>query len=234
MSDQPFPPEDPKAFLALCAGEWMSLRSSFELSEGDDDWHASEKGELKVSCDQKCEQSVGRLQVVPPSGHTSTLEFSTDGRLAIHGGPDELTGLWRFWPDGSMELTLGVRAHGLAAPDGLDQLYPLGGTAWDLALPLHQQRCRHLVAVLNPVVVHLSPPCTKLSVLGNMPDLSTPEGALAQGLVAFSVDLIARRERAGGAGSLESPKGAKTWKLQCVLSFFGAVDKPNNGGSVKM
>ena len=106
MSDQPFPPEDPKAFLALCAGEWMSLRSSFELSEGDDDWHASEKGELKVSCDQGEDQSIGRLQVVPPSGHASTLEFSTDGRLEIHGGAEELTGLWRFWPDGSMELTL--------------------------------------------------------------------------------------------------------------------------------
>ncbi|MGB0276476.1 MAG: phycobiliprotein lyase, partial [Synechococcus sp.] len=40
MSDQPFPPADPAAFLALCAGEWMSLRSSFELSSGgDDDWH---------------------------------------------------------------------------------------------------------------------------------------------------------------------------------------------------
>jgi len=49
MSDQPFPPADPSAFLALCAGEWMSLRSSFELSSGgDDDWHSSERGELAV------------------------------------------------------------------------------------------------------------------------------------------------------------------------------------------
>ena len=106
MSDHPFPPEDPKTFLTLCAGEWMSLRSSFELSEGDDDWHASERGELKVSYDQGADQSVGRLEVVPPSGHASRLEFSADGRLAILGGAQETTGLWRFWPDGSMELTL--------------------------------------------------------------------------------------------------------------------------------
>ena len=49
MSDQPFPPADAAAFLGLCAGEWMSLRSSFELSSGgDDDWHSSERGELVV------------------------------------------------------------------------------------------------------------------------------------------------------------------------------------------
>ena len=101
MSDHPFPPEDPKTFLTLCAGEWMSLRSSFELSEGDDDWHASERGELKVSYDQGADQSVGRLEVVPPSGHASRLEFSANGRLAILGGAQETTGLWRFWPDGA-------------------------------------------------------------------------------------------------------------------------------------
>ena len=48
MSDQAFPPADPASFLALCAGEWMSLRSSFALSNGDDDWHTSERGELTV------------------------------------------------------------------------------------------------------------------------------------------------------------------------------------------
>ena len=49
MSDQPFPPTDPSAFLALCAGEWMSLRSSFELSSGGDDaWHSSERGSLDL------------------------------------------------------------------------------------------------------------------------------------------------------------------------------------------
>ncbi|MEB3332477.1 MAG: phycobiliprotein lyase [Synechococcaceae cyanobacterium] len=34
MSDTPaFPPADLTAFLALCAGEWMALRSSFELDQ---------------------------------------------------------------------------------------------------------------------------------------------------------------------------------------------------------
>ena len=52
MSEQPFPPADPAAFLALCDGQWMSLRSCFELSrEGDDEWHSSERGELAVRCE---------------------------------------------------------------------------------------------------------------------------------------------------------------------------------------
>ena len=32
---------------------------------------------------------------------------------------------------GAMELTLGVRAVGLCAPDGIDKLYPVGGIPWD-------------------------------------------------------------------------------------------------------
>ena len=36
MSEQAFPPEDPASFLSLCDGEWMSLRSCFELAAGAD------------------------------------------------------------------------------------------------------------------------------------------------------------------------------------------------------
>ena len=51
MSEQAFPPEDPASFLNLCDGEWMSLRSCFELAAGgDDEWHSSERGELTVRC----------------------------------------------------------------------------------------------------------------------------------------------------------------------------------------
>ena len=43
---------------------------------------------------------------------------------------------------GCMELTLGVRAHGLCAPDGVDQTFPVGDRPWDLSLLDDQQRCR--------------------------------------------------------------------------------------------
>ena len=104
MSDQPFPPADPAAFLALCAGEWMSLRSSFELSSGgDDDWHSSERGELGVRFEAPSADGLGCLHVTAPGGSTTVLQFNGDGSLTLAGSP---AGSWRFWPDGSMELNL--------------------------------------------------------------------------------------------------------------------------------
>ena len=109
MSDHPFPPTDPAAFLALCAGEWMSLRSSFELSSGGDDaWHSSERGELLVAFSEPLDEGLGQLQVSAPSGVATALAFAKDGGLKIDGAD---AGQWRFWPDGSMELNLS-RADG--------------------------------------------------------------------------------------------------------------------------
>ena len=86
MSDQPFPPADAAAFLGLCAGEWMSLRSSFELSSGgDDDWHSSERGELVVRFGEAVDEAEGELVVTAPGGATTTLRFFRDGALAIDG-----------------------------------------------------------------------------------------------------------------------------------------------------
>ena len=109
MSEQAFPPEDPGSFLSLCDGEWMSLRSCFELAAGgDDEWHSSERGELTVRC--LAEQgSLGQLQVRAPGGTSSTLTFAADGQLILDG---DSPGNWRFWPDGSMELNLS-RADGV-------------------------------------------------------------------------------------------------------------------------
>ena len=76
MSDQAFPPADPASFLALCAGEWMSLRSSFALSNGDDDWHTSERGELTVRFESGSGELLGRLLVEPGSGTSRALSFS--------------------------------------------------------------------------------------------------------------------------------------------------------------
>ena len=88
MSEQPFPPADPAAFLALCDGQWMSLRSCFELSmEGDDEWHSSERGELTVRCEATQPSGLGQLVVQPPSGDTSTLSFAEDGGLSRNGEP---------------------------------------------------------------------------------------------------------------------------------------------------
>ena len=110
MSEQPFPPTDPAAFIALCDGQWMSLRSCFELSmEGDDEWHSSERGEMTVRCESTPASGLGQLVVQAPSGVSSTLLFSEDGGLSRNG---ELAGTWRFWPDGSMELNL-------PSPDGV-------------------------------------------------------------------------------------------------------------------
>ena len=109
MSDHPFPPTDPAAFLALCAGEWMSLRSSFELSSGGDDaWHSSERGELLVAFSEPLDEGLGQLQVSAPSGVATALALAKDGGLKIDGSA---AGQWRFWPDGSMELNLS-RADG--------------------------------------------------------------------------------------------------------------------------
>ena len=104
MSEPTFPPVDPTAFLALCDGEWMSLRSRFELSaEGDDAWHSSERGELVVRFDPAADSTHGELLVEPSVGTTTRLGFDRDGGLAVDGTS---SGHWRFWPDGSMELTL--------------------------------------------------------------------------------------------------------------------------------
>ena len=72
MSEQAFPPEDPGSFLSLCDGEWMSLRSCFELAAGgDDEWHSSERGELTVRCVSE-QGALGQLQVQAPGGTNST------------------------------------------------------------------------------------------------------------------------------------------------------------------
>ena len=99
MSESSFPPADAAAFLELCAGEWMSLRSGFELScDGDDDWHSSERGTVTVRFDAAGEDALGRLSVEAPGGETTALTISA--------GAGSSEGVWRFWPDGSVELTL--------------------------------------------------------------------------------------------------------------------------------
>ncbi|MAR06902.1 MAG: phycobiliprotein lyase [Cyanobium sp. NAT70] len=107
MNDSTFPPSNLNSFLALCVGEWMSLRSCFELTGGDDDWHTSERGDVTVRFCDALEGAIGRLEVVPPKGVATNLLFEIDGGLKLTSveGLNQ-TGQWLFWPDGSVELTL--------------------------------------------------------------------------------------------------------------------------------
>ena len=113
MSDDLFPPDTPAAFLTLCVGEWMSLRSLFALSGGDDDWHTSERGELKVENSSGQGDHIGHLQVSSASGVVNSLHFATDGCLTIQSDALQQQGRWRFWPDGSLELNLPQADGGL-------------------------------------------------------------------------------------------------------------------------
>ena len=114
----PFPPEQIGAFLRLCAGEWMSLRSQFalgafsatdndsaeDLGEDGDAWHSSERGELVVSfLEAEAAGGAGGLQVGPKEGVTQQqLHFDANG--GFRSG--EQQGRWQLWPDGSLELVI--------------------------------------------------------------------------------------------------------------------------------
>lgn len=104
-----FPPQDLPAFLELCAGRWMGLRSSLSAAaaaEGDDDaWHASDRGELEVTLlPPEGDGSLGGLAVTAPQGGQRRLGFRDDGSLQEG---HEAVGRWELWPDGSLELVLG-------------------------------------------------------------------------------------------------------------------------------
>ena len=108
-----FPPGSLPAFLALCAGQWMGLRSQFNTStdpsnadaDADSDaWHSSERGEVVVAfLESESPGHLGSLAVTSPLGTTSRLDFQADGTLLAGEAPDPL-GHWQLWPDGSLEL----------------------------------------------------------------------------------------------------------------------------------
>ena len=111
-----FPPDSIAAFLRFCAGEWMSLRSRFELdpallaaaaadAEGESEghWHASERGELVVAYLEPHEAAApGGLSVGAKGEVPHQLQFSANGCFSA----GEQQGNWQLWPDGSLELTV--------------------------------------------------------------------------------------------------------------------------------
>lgn len=103
-----FPPEDLPAFLDLCTGQWMVLRSRMEATtaaSGDDDaWHDSNRGDLGVSLRPGAPgRSLGGLEVTAPDGQARQLDFEAGGILL---GAEGSIGHWQLWPDGSLELVI--------------------------------------------------------------------------------------------------------------------------------
>jgi len=108
----PFPPDSVEAFLRFCAGEWMSLRSRFELElteandggEGEgDEWHSSERGELLVAyLEPAGAEGPGGLSVGPKGEPQRQLLFMADGGFTA----GDQQGTWQLLPDSSLELTL--------------------------------------------------------------------------------------------------------------------------------
>jgi len=109
MSDlATFPPATIEAFLRFCEGEWMSLRSRFQLGsdaeagEGDE-WHSSERGELVVRyLEPSTSSEPGGISVGPKDQVPRQLLFSADGSFQS----DDQQGCWTLWPDGSLELVV--------------------------------------------------------------------------------------------------------------------------------
>ncbi len=105
-----FPPGTIEAFLRFCEGEWMSLRSQFELAdqahgETGDEWHSSERGDLVVVY-LPMRDGPGGLSMGPKAAPGRRLIFAADGRFNSQDGDAYHEGRWQLWPDGSLELLL--------------------------------------------------------------------------------------------------------------------------------
>ena len=103
VAETPFPPDSLAAFLDLCEGRWMSLRSTFALDESDD-WHNSERGEVAMT-HTSLEADQHQLNVADAAGQSlATLVFNADGSLQRNEGAATPAGLWQLRDDGSLEL----------------------------------------------------------------------------------------------------------------------------------
>jgi hypothetical protein len=111
----PFPPATAAAFLELCAGRWLSLRSRFLLSLAEEGWHTSERGDLTIDLlpGPDAGGSIG-LQVAVSGRPAVCLWFDADGglRSGAAGAEAAPVGRWQFWPDASLELRTAAPAGG--------------------------------------------------------------------------------------------------------------------------
>jgi hypothetical protein len=118
MTESAFPPHDLTAFLRLCAGEWLALRSSLTLeapdaptdleAEGEEEsWHRSERGELQMLfLEPQSDDDAGGLEIRPPQPPSRRLRFHAGGSYSSEeaNGREGPGGHWQLWPDGSLEL----------------------------------------------------------------------------------------------------------------------------------
>ena len=109
-ASQAFPPDSIEAFLRFCEGEWLNLRSQFDLGdeadgENGDEWHTSERGELVVTYLEETGEPGG-LSVGPKGSTPRQLLFAGNGSFRSQGTGSSSEGSWQLWPDGSLELVL--------------------------------------------------------------------------------------------------------------------------------
>ena len=99
-----FPPTTAEGLLALCAGDWLSLRSRFQPAVSDDDWHDSDRGELKIQWSPagNGDGGLGTMVISGPNQSQGKLTFHCNGALTSGEGHQ---GQWKLQADGSLELT---------------------------------------------------------------------------------------------------------------------------------
>jgi len=122
----PFPPTDLAAFLRCCAGDWLSLRSRFNLgseaapatgaepseadtpADDDNSWHASERAELQVTLLVAPGEGHGGLAVeVKGQPGVQQSYFHADGSFGSEPDASKgVTGSWTLGPDGSLDLVV--------------------------------------------------------------------------------------------------------------------------------
>ena len=102
MDEIAFPPADLEAFLQLCVGRWMCLRSRFDLESSEDQRHTSDRGEVTVNA--ALQDSPWMLTVEAADGASSELLFAPNGELTLRSPATKRTGHWQFRPDASLEL----------------------------------------------------------------------------------------------------------------------------------
>ena len=82
-----FQPGSAAELLALCAGEWMCLRSKYMPAGGDEDWQQSERADLQWSWLASTEpDQLGTLQFQAKGETPQKLQFFSDGKLKTATG----------------------------------------------------------------------------------------------------------------------------------------------------
>jgi hypothetical protein len=101
LENTSFPPADAAALLALCAGEWLSLRSNCN-PEADAE-ASSARGELRVEwlAQNQAQGGLGIWRLQAPDGSLSQLHFGADGDFEASGGG---SGHWQMLAGGQLQL----------------------------------------------------------------------------------------------------------------------------------